>query len=281
MLGGMSMLAQDISPVNSVSYEWKSVPIVGGGFVDGIVFHPEAPGIRYCRTDMGGAYRWDAASCQWTPLLDWISLDESNLQGVESIAIDPQNPQNVYIACGTYTSSSNGAILCSYDGGRTFARVDVPFTMGGNENGRGNGERMMVDPQNGNIIYMGTRLHGLWRSTDKGRSWARVASFPNVSEKLNPVDRAAWGNRGSGIVCVAYDAQGTRDERGTRDIYVAVSLMGRENLFVSHDYGESWQPVGGQPMQYRPTHMVLTGDGQLVTTSHQERSSITSLLFRL
>ena len=52
MLGGMSMLAQDISPVNSVSYEWKSVPIVGGGFVDGIVFHPEAPGIRYCRTDM-------------------------------------------------------------------------------------------------------------------------------------------------------------------------------------------------------------------------------------
>ena len=98
MLGGMSMLAQDISPVNSVSYEWKSVPIVGGGFVDGIVFHPEAPGIRYCRTDMGGAYRWDAASCQWTPLLDWISLDESNLQGVESIAIDPQNPQNVYKA---------------------------------------------------------------------------------------------------------------------------------------------------------------------------------------
>lgn len=88
ILGGMPMLAQDISPVNSVSYEWKSVPIVGGGFVDGIVFHPEAPGVRYCRTDMGGAYRWDAASNQWTPLLDWISLDESNLQGVESIAID-------------------------------------------------------------------------------------------------------------------------------------------------------------------------------------------------
>lgn len=112
---------------------------------------------------------------------------------MESIAIDPQNPQNVYIACGTYTSSSNGAILCSYDGGKTFARVDVPFTMGGNENGRGNGERMMVDPQNGNIIYMGTRLHGLWRSMDKGQSWARVVSFPDVSEKFNPADRAAWG----------------------------------------------------------------------------------------
>ena len=34
-----------------------------------------------------------------------------------------------------------------------LARVGVPFTVGGNENGC-NGERMMVDPQNGNIIYM-------------------------------------------------------------------------------------------------------------------------------
>lgn len=37
------MLAQDISPVNSVSYEWKSVPIVGGDFVDGIVFTQKLP----------------------------------------------------------------------------------------------------------------------------------------------------------------------------------------------------------------------------------------------
>ena len=101
------------------------------------------------------------ASNQWTPLLDWISLDESNLQGVESIAIDPQKPQNVYIACGTYTSSSNGAILCSYDGGRTCARGDVPCTMGGNENGRGNGERIMVDPQNGNKMCIRDRCSSL------------------------------------------------------------------------------------------------------------------------
>ena len=205
VLGSVSVHAQEIQPVKAVPYEWKNVPIVGGGFVDGIIFHPTASGVRYCRTDMGGAYRWDAAAERWVALQDWVSLDESNLQGVESIAIDPQNPNNVYLACGTYTSSSNGAILYSYDGGKTFTRVDIPFTMGGNENGRGNGERMMVDPQNGNIIYMGTRLHGLWRSTDKGQSWARVTSFPDVTEAFNPADRASWGNRGSGIIAVVYD----------------------------------------------------------------------------
>ena len=63
---------------------------------------------------------------------------------------------------------------------------------------------------------------------DKGQSWARVVSFPDVSEKFNPADRAAWGNRGSGIVCIVYDVQGTQDGCGTRDIYVAASLMGRE-----------------------------------------------------
>lgn len=89
--------AQDTRNVPEVPYEWSNVPIVGGGFVDGIVFHPTDRNVRFCRTDMGG-----------------------------------------------------------------------------NENGRGNGERMMVDPINGNIIYMGTRMHGLWKSSDRGECWQRV-----------------------------------------------------------------------------------------------------------
>jgi len=56
--------------VPAARYTWKNVQIVGGGFVDGIIFHPTAPGVRYARTDMGGAYRWDVTANRWRPMLD-------------------------------------------------------------------------------------------------------------------------------------------------------------------------------------------------------------------
>lgn len=277
-------------PVASEPYQWKSVQIVGGGFVDGIIFHPNEKNVRYCRTDMGGAYRWDNAVQRWVSMLDGISYADNNLVGVESIAVDPSDAQKVYLSCGTYTQSANGAIFYSNDGGRTFTRVDMPFKMGGNENGRGNGERMMVDPCNSNIIYLGTRNDGLWRSTDKAESWQKVTSFPDVAENMleisdfnnslkeGEVSKKTEGqprpdvafqrmmNRGCGIICVVYDPQTGVEGKGCFSIYVGVSLMGRDNLFVSKDGGNSWKPVANQPTKYRPTHMVLSSDGNLYIT---------------
>src|ERR1035438_10791143 len=122
-------------------YTWKSVQMVGGGFVDGFIFHPTAKGVPYSRTDMGGAYRWNGQTKRWEPLLDWVSYADSNLMGVESIALDPADPNRVYLARGTYTNANtpDGAILRSSDRGRTFERTNVPFKFGGNEDGRGNG----------------------------------------------------------------------------------------------------------------------------------------------
>lgn len=249
------------------AYTWKNVQIVGGGFVDGIIFHPTEKGLRYCRTDMGGAYKWNDSIKRWEPLLDWISYEDLNLMGVESIALDPSDPNMLYIACGTYTLPDipDGAILRSDNRGKTFQRINVPFKMGGNENGRGNGERMAVDPNNGNIIYLGTRHAGLWRSLDKGVSWEKVAGFPDVTEELDKADRYAWWNQGSGIIFVVYDKK-SKTQKGSSKIYAGVSIIGRDNLFYSDNGGENWIPVPNQPKQYRPTHGILADDGNFYIT---------------
>lgn len=267
--------AQNLSTRStSQPYNWKNVQIVGGGFVDGIIFHQKAKTIRYCRTDMGGAYRWNDQSKRWEPLLDFLSYEDRNLMGIESIAVDPNDSNFVILACGTYTNArtGNGAILRSFDQGRTFERTDVPFKFGGNENGRGNGERMMTDPKNDNIIYLGTRLNGLWKSIDKGKTWNEVKTFPDVSEVIPALPgldsiqqrRMQAQNRGSGIVMILFDPSNSSKNHST--VYAFVSLMDRNNLFKSEDNGETWSIVPNQPTQYRPTHALLAPDGFMYMT---------------
>jgi len=247
----------------SVPYTWKSVAMVGGGFVDGIVFHPTAKGLRYARTDIGGAYRWNDLSHRWEALLDWLPYEKLNWMGVESIAVDPSDPNRVYLACGTYTNPAtpDGAILRSSDRGRTFQHTDVPFKFGGNEAGRGHGERLVVDPHAGNILYLGTRHDGLWKSIDRAVTWHKVESFPDVSE-APPAPGSPQG-QGSGIVFVLLDPRTGLRSQPTPAIYVGVALMDRANLFRSTDAGRSWQPVRGAPTEYRPARAALAADGAL------------------
>ena len=258
-------------------YFWKNVQIVGAGFVDGIIFHPTVPDLRYARTDMGGAYRWDRFADRWQPILDWIPYKDRNLMGVESIAVDPSNPDRVYLACGTYTNeyTPDGAILRSADRGRTFQRTDVPFKFGANEDGRGNGERLAVDPSDGRILYLGTRHDGLWRSADQGVAWSRVTSFPNLTEADPPPPDPLPGEtpeqhwrrmpvRSDGIVFVKFAPSSTQPKSSpTQTIYVGVSLINQPNLFASSDGGATWHPIADEPTQYRPMRAALSTDGFL------------------
>lgn len=232
-------------------YTWHNAQIVGGGFVTGLVFNPTRKDLLYARTDIGGAYRWDTAAGQWTSLTDWIGGGDWNLLGIESLATDPVDPNRLYIASGTYTNdwAGNGAILRSTDQGRTFQRTDLPFKLGGNEDGRSMGERLMVDPSDHSRLYLGTRKNGLWRSTDFGVTWSQVGSFP--------VKNGA--SSGVGLSFVTFGPS------GSRTIYVGVADRST-SLYRSTDDGASWQAVHGQPTGQLPQHGVLSGDGSLYLT---------------
>ncbi|QNP71339.1 RICIN domain-containing protein [Streptomyces roseirectus] len=228
-------------------YAWKNAQVVGGGYVTGLVFNSREKNLLYARTDMGGAYRWDAGAKQWLPLTDWIGEKDWNLLGIDSLATDAADPNRLYLAAGTYTNdwAGNGAILRSTDRGRTFQRTDLPFKVGGNEDGRGAGERLVIDPANHANLLLGTRKNGLWRSTDFGSTWRQVTGFP-VRDGV-PVTFVTYGPAGSGTVYA-----GTADKSAP--------------LYRSTDGGTTWKPVAGQPTGQLPQHGVLSGDGTLYLT---------------
>lgn len=253
----------------STPYTWRNVAIVGGGFVDGFAFHPAVPGLVYARTDMGGAYRRDSGDATWQPLLDWLPLADVNLMGVESLALDPSDPDRIYLATGTYTVPSvpNGALLRSRDRGRSFERTPLPFKLGGNEGGRGNGERLAVDPLDGRVLFIGSRNDGLWRSSDHGASFQRVNSFPDSAWQRLPVDGPppSWGGSDgrSTPVFVLFDQRGGVKGQPTQTIYVGIATKTRPSLWRSQDAGATWAPVPSSPTEHRPLRAALAADGQL------------------
>lgn len=232
-------------------YTWRNAQVVGGGYVTGVVFNPREKGLLYARTDMGGAYRWDTGAEQWIPLTDWIGEKDWNLLGIDALATDPVDPGRLYLATGTYTNdwAGNGAILRSTDRGRTFQRTDLPFKLGGNEDGRGAGERLAVNPADNGTLLLGTRKNGLWRSTDHGATWSQVPSFP-VKD---------GAGSGAGISFVTYGPA------GSKTVYVGVADK-TTSLYRSTDGGSTWQAVPGQPTGQMPQHGVLSGDGSLYLT---------------
>ena len=237
-------------------YTWRSAKIVAGGFITGIVFSPVEPGLAYVRTDIGGAYRIDNQSKKWFSLTDWVGPRNSNLGGCDSVAPDPVDPNKVYLALGTYFASGNGAITRSSDAGKTFQVATIPVPMGGNQDGRGMGERLAVDPNDTSVLYFGSRRDGLWRSTDGAVTWARVASMP-----------VTGGNGSGGITWVIFD---TRKEdapkQPTKSIFAGVAAGGTSSLYHSADAGETWQAVPNSP-NFMPHRAVLEPNSRTLYVS--------------
>ena len=242
------------------SYSWSNVQVVGGGYVTGLYFHPTQQNLIYARTDVGGAYRWDATVSAWTPLLDWIPGSKWYWGGVEAIGLDPTNPNQLYLAVGEYalepTWDGNGAMLVSSDQGNTFTTVPLPFQNGSNDSGRNAGERIAVDPNAPNIVYFGTRVAGLQISTNSGLSWAPVSGMP-VTKTAN----------GSGIIAVLPVAS-SKAGGLTPVVYAAAAGTGTDaqGLYVTTNGGtasSTWTAVAGQPTGLAPLHSLLGPDGAI------------------
>lgn len=180
---GFNVFCKEIPENIASSYVWKNVAIGGGGYVTGIVVHPRYKDIVYIRTDIGGAYRWNEKGKNWIPLTDWIGFDESNLYGIDGIAVDPNNKNIVYMAAGKYEDSVPHDVLKSMDGGKSWVKTGLfqekdslrfRNRFGGNQDDRWIGEPIAISPVDSRLILAATRKNGLWISKDQARTWSLV-----------------------------------------------------------------------------------------------------------
>lgn len=243
--------------INS-DWTYGQVAIGGGGFVTG-VFSTSEENVYYVKTDVGGAYRWIEDEQKWKSLSYWVSDDDKGLLGIDGLAVDPNDAAKVYMLAGTeYFSGGKTVLLKSEDYGETFTQVDLTdmIRVHGNGMGRGNGERIAVDPNNGDVIFAGGRTGGMIKSTDGGLTWTSVTSFP--------VTKTANGN---GINIIVFDPS-TEKDGVTQRIYAAVSQKKTEegNLFISEDGGATWNTLPNAHNDNMPQRIKLDSQGNLYVT---------------
>jgi photosystem II stability/assembly factor-like uncharacterized protein len=213
-------------------YLWKSVIVGGGGFVPGIIYHPKQRELAYARTDMGGAYRWDHTLTKWIPLTDMMDRTNSDYMGILSIALDPNDTNRVYMECGKYTQpwAELGAVLSSTDKGNSWTIHPLSIKIGSNEDGRGAGERLQVDPNLNSNLLMGTTKNGLWKSTNYGTAWEHISSFSQKN-----------------INFVLFDPLSSSLGKPTSRLFAAAVDTNGQSLYRSDDGGNTWFLLPDQP----------------------------------
>ena len=221
----------------------QNVSIGGGGYITGVYLHPEVQDLTYVKTDVGGFYRWDLNQKQWKPLVEHFPLENSDYFGGEGLALDPQNPNVVFIAAGKYTWGEPGSLFKSTDRGETWKKLPLELQMGGNHSRKWLGERLVVSPHDSELVLFGSRLDGLWRSTNGGDSWYAVQSF-----KAQPRENV-------GITGIVFDPQ------DRNSIYANAY---EDGIYKSNDAGESWEKLLNSPREvYR---MAVSSEGTLYLT---------------
>jgi xyloglucan-specific exo-beta-1,4-glucanase len=248
----INLAANSIDVTNSLNYQkstpigQKNVAIGGGGYVTGIYLHPQQKDLIYIKTDVGGFYRWNLTEQRWIPLTDHFPLEQSNYYGGEALALDPNNPNLVYIAAGKFTADwwpHRGTILKSTDQGNTWNKLNIDLKMGGNEDLRWAGERLAINPANSNILFFGSRQDGLWKSSDAGTTWKNVTTFPG---KLQA---------NIGITAITFTPKST-----TPEIY---AVAYGDGIYKSTD-SETWSKIADSPSETK--RIVITGENVLYVT---------------
>lgn len=122
-------------------YVYRNLPIPGGGYVTGFIFHQtgfgekslqenqyikEKQGIFYIRTDIGGTYRFEPAQERFVSLIDHVTMKDLSETFPIAVAVDDKYPERLYIACGVNREGAGGAVEQPGQRKTLGADMDIP-----------------------------------------------------------------------------------------------------------------------------------------------------------
>src|SRR5918998_2413602 len=239
-----------------------------------------------------GMWRSPDGGESWQRVRDRLT-GESRVYG---LIVHPAEPRTVF-------AGAEDGIYRSGDGGKSFARLDSPMNAC-------EVWKIAIDPTDPDIIFAGTRPAALYRSTDGGRHWQKLAAdivdeCPNVGVPrvtaltVDPSDpKIVWAGIEVDGVRRSTD-RGDSWSRVTNGVYdldihdIAVTVNGGSTvltstpgeIFASADRGESWNGLGvrdrfelrycrglAQKPDDPETLFVATGDAAVGSTGAIQRS---------
>ena len=224
--------------MEEISYQYGNLPIPGGGYVTGLLYHPTERNLLYARTDIGGTYRFDPEKQRWISLIPHVTQEDLSETYPISIALCAQIPSKLYIACGI-NGRPHGTLAVSEDYGNTFRYETIPVMIHGNLNGRGTGERLICDEEKTGRLYFASQQEGLWVSEDGGNTWKKLDALKE--------QYLTFAAKIKGALLV-----------GTAGVTTRKVTMRGHSLYVSYDGGKSFEALM-EPQSYEIEGCRLNG----------------------
>ena len=193
-----------------------------------ILPHPMDADVLYLSTAGGGVwktYNARSATIQWEPLTDAIGTT-----AVGTLAMDPSNPEILFLGLGDPFDVQQPGITRSADGGGTWATPSIlKATYPGAQLTAGSVTDIKVDPRN-SLVVLATTDAGLFRSIDGGANWTHVPLASSAPGYFYMWSLAYAGN----------DTWLATGQAGDATVPPAALNTGALALFRSTDNGATW-----------------------------------------
>lgn len=218
---------------NSRELTWEFAgPANIGGRVSDLEVNPIDTDIVYAGAATGGVFKSTDGGWTWFPIFD----DQAVLP-VGDIALDPQNPDVVYVGTGEANGGHNnlfgGGVYKSTDGGQTWALTGLTesYAVG----------RIIVDPNDSERVYLAavgsyfapTPQRGVYRSTNGGIDWEQSLF---ISDSTGAIDIVMHPDQ-TDILYAAMWERVRYPQTGTH-LYGPTS-----GIYKSTDGGDSWNEL--------------------------------------